>query len=176
MWYGRTLKNLSSFSLNLRNMTPFRTIQTSVNERAVVAVLFPVYKQHLQAVSQSAMPVGKAATAILWEIRVCIVEGVPVLSWIVLQSALGRRGLQVVMHGDGLVSLLQWALAVPAVARVMQIPEGVIHWQHQPLLTILSVGVRMTRREITTRQYLNITPRPCFWLRMLGLFRLLQSF
>ena len=88
-------------------MTPFRTIQTSVNERAVVAVLFPVYKQHLQAVSQSAMPVGKAATAILWEIRVCIVEGVPVLSWIVLQSALGRRGLQVVMHGDGLVSLLQ---------------------------------------------------------------------
>ena len=81
------------------------------------------------------------------DVRMRVAEELPVLGWIVIQSRHGE-GWRPSFQGFGVdrfVRLHEGALAVPPVARVVLVPEGVVDRQGQPLAPV--VLVQRVRRQ-----------------------------
>ena len=114
-------------------------MQTPINEWAGIAVLFPVQEECFNSVAKSSLLISKTTAAIAWEIWVLVRECMPVFARIVFKSTLRLCGFQFSGTHYRFISSLQRALAVPAVARVMIVPERIIDGQRELLEPIGSV-------------------------------------
>ena len=125
------------------NLTSAR--YTPINKRAVVAVFFPVQEDGFKPVLEAAILICKTLATILGEIWVIVRERMSVFAWIVFESTLWLCRLQVNGTHYRLIGSLQRAFAVPAVARVMLVPEWIIDGQrelHAPVGSVCAFRFR----------------------------------
>ena len=113
---------------------------------AVFAVHLPGIKPpHHPACDSPFLLIEPAACAVLGEVRVRLIEDLPRLGRVATESALRLLVVGIVGDGcDGFVGCLERALAVPAVARAVFVPERVVDGARQLLLPkplVLGFGV-----------------------------------
>ena len=126
-----TLNSLSCLFLYLLDIFFRWTIQTAIDKRTVVAVLFPVQEQSFKAVGEATLLICETAAAIAGEIWVLVWECMTVFARIVFKSTLRLCGFQFSGTHYRVIGSLQWAFAVPTVSRVMVVPERVIDGQRE---------------------------------------------
>lgn len=128
-----TLERLPCRFLYILYLPFFSTIQASVNEGAVVAVLLAVGESSEDAVLDVGLTVEAALGARFREIRVIVAESVSVAPGVVFQSALRPEPVEfrLEFRRCRFVGLSKRALAVPAVARMMFVSKRVADRQRE---------------------------------------------